>query len=89
MTGEENLILSEVHQVAPGDYAEIAKIVNRLLADERLTEPQSLRIDVRWNESWDEDADQWVCGHEVTFSASMWRRPINSEGVVLDQADVP
>ena len=57
MTGEERLTLSEVHHVAAGEYAEIAQIVGRLLADARLTDPGSLRIEVRWTEMWVEEDD--------------------------------
>ena len=89
MTGEERLTLSEVHHVAAGEYAEIAQIVGRLLADARLTDPGSLRIEVRWTEMWVEEDDDWFSGNEVTVSASLWARPIDSAGTILDQADVP
>lgn len=38
---------------------------------------------------WVEEDDDWFSGHEVTVSASLWARPIDSAGTILDQADVP
>lgn len=93
--GDEIITRTEVHQFRPDappseTAAGISAAVQRFLSDPLvMSQPESLRIEVRWRYVHDDASGEWFDGLELTASASVYKVNIDIDGTLSVSVDSP